>query len=634
MRSTRKVSAKILVPAILLVAWGGYARAAASDPPGRVARLSQIQGNISVEPSGVNQWTQASPNYPLTTGDRLYADQDGRAELQMGQMVAYVWHDTDLSVTDLDDQTAQLGLSQGTLRVRTLTLDPGQNVEVDTPNGAITVMQPGDFRVDSYTGDGGTVVTVNSGEVQITGPNLSQNLRSGQSVRLNGTNPITVTSLLMPGEDPFDAWCFQQTRKILEAQSRQYVNPDTAGLDDLDQYGAWAQSPDYGPVWYPAAVPVGWVPYSVGSWVWVQPWGWTWVDADPWGFAPFHYGRWMFFGSRWGWIPGPVAVAPVYSPALVGFVGGPGFAAGFGFGAGVGMTAWFPLGPGEPFYPWYQCGPRYFTQVNITNINRVTNITNINTTNYYNYYHNPNRLRTLHFANRDVATTAVRASQFASGQPITPRTAFHPTARQLAHAQLIPHPFVRPTIRNVVPRAVHSVPVAAARPSLITPRGEQRAVPGAKTSSVPYRPLPSSMVRSETEARGTQPGTSTTAPDRTSSPSRYGQPNTKGAQRNGIPRSYDRTPNGNLAQPGYGNGGNRGLIYRNPPPEPRPSFQQRQPYMGRDPGRPLDDRQLDNIWRGRPAGPPREMEFPPHPSFAPRMSAPRMSYGPMGGRPR
>ena len=109
---------------------------------------------------------------------------------------------------------------------------------------------------------------------------------------------------------------------------------------DLAQYGDWTPDPEYGDVWYPRAVAVGWVPYQNGHWAWVAPWGWTWVEYEPWGFAPFHYGRWAFFGTRWGWIPGPPPVIvgrpvpPVYSPALVAFVGGPGFSLSVGVGGG------------------------------------------------------------------------------------------------------------------------------------------------------------------------------------------------------------------------------------------------------------------------------------------------------------
>ena len=589
------------------------------NPPSRVARLTQIQGDVSIQPSGVTQWTQATNNYPLTTGDRLFVDKNGRAELQMPHTVVHIWHYSDLSVTSLNDTLTQLGLSQGSLHVRTFELNPAHPVEVDTPNGAITVEQPGDFRVDCYTGDGGTVVTVNSGEIEVTGPGLTQSLGAGQSARLMGTNPITLASLTLPGKDPFDVWSEQRDRQLLSSNARQHVNPETVGLDDLDQYGTWTDTPGYGAVWYPTAVPPGWVPYSTGSWVWVGPWGWTWVDAYPWGFAPFHYGRWAFYGDRWGWIPGPFGVMPVYSPALVGFVGGPGFSVGLGVGPGFGLSAWFPLGPGEPFYPWYHCSPGYFSQVNLTNINRITinrttNITNINNTNYYSYYHNRANLNNIHYVNRGIATTAVRADAFASGRPITPATAIHPTAQQLAHAQIIPHPFVAPTLRSVVPHPVHSVPVSTIRPRLIAPQfassaainrnstsrlgalaGQNR---GARTLPAPTRPLP---VRS-----APAPGSVFVPGGRAS-----------GAQVGGGGAATMRQP-----QP-------RGpLVARNfPPPPVEPSFQQRQPALARDPGRPLDPYQLRNISRGRFAGPPRAPDFPPHPAWAPR---PNFS-GPRGG---
>jgi len=75
-------------------------------------------------------------------------------------------------------------------------------------------------------------------------------------------------------------------------------------------------------VWFPNGLVAGWAPYRFGHWGFVAPWGWTWIDDAPWGYAPFHYGRWVMVGGLWGWAPGPVAVTAIYSPALVGFIGG------------------------------------------------------------------------------------------------------------------------------------------------------------------------------------------------------------------------------------------------------------------------------------------------------------------------
>ena len=113
----------------------------------------------------------------------------------------------------------------------------------------------------------------------------------------------------------------------------------------MDDNGDWRPDPGYGNVWYPR-VAAGWAPYREGHWAWIAPWGWTWVDDEPWGYAPFHYGRWLSIRGRWGWVPGPPEVRPVYAPALVVFVGG-----GGGFGGNMG---WFPLGPREVYVPSYR----------------------------------------------------------------------------------------------------------------------------------------------------------------------------------------------------------------------------------------------------------------------------------------
>ena len=55
-----------------------------ADPPERAARLSLIQGDVSLQPAGEEEWTRAVLNRPLTTGDKLWTDQGARAEIQSG----------------------------------------------------------------------------------------------------------------------------------------------------------------------------------------------------------------------------------------------------------------------------------------------------------------------------------------------------------------------------------------------------------------------------------------------------------------------------------------------------------------------------------------------------------------------
>ena len=64
----------------LAVALFAPQRAAADDddPPSRVARLSHTDGSVSFEPAGTDDWVSAAVNRPMTTGDKLWADNGAR----------------------------------------------------------------------------------------------------------------------------------------------------------------------------------------------------------------------------------------------------------------------------------------------------------------------------------------------------------------------------------------------------------------------------------------------------------------------------------------------------------------------------------------------------------------------------
>ncbi len=481
------------------------------DPPSRVARIAYTQGNISLEPASVDAFSAAELNYPLTAGDRLYVDNSSLSELQTGGLAIRMGNGADLTITSLTDSVAQFGLAQGSIRVHTRDLYAGDNqqavVEIDTPNGSILVQQPGDLRVDSYPQDDTTVVTISSGAAEVTAQGFDQSLGAGQSIRLSGSNPVYAERLGLFPPDNLDRFAADRERRREQSASYrdQYVDPDMIGAADLDQYGDWQPSNDYGPVWYPRSVAGSWTPYSVGHWAWVAPWGWTWVDAEPWGFAPFHYGRWNNFGGRWGWIPGPPPSAftqagyrerpprPVYSPALVAFIGGPSFSIslGFGGGSGAGVTAWFPLGPREVYRPWYNTTPAYNNRVNVTNIyNRnVTEIHNtyINrTTNIYNVTNVTN----VNYVNRQQATVAVQQRDFAAGRTVAqsqPIRLDDRARQQLAAAPVLTHPLVTPARSIAAPQApARAVPPLTVRPIVQTRQGFERA--GSPPSSTPLRP--------------------------------------------------------------------------------------------------------------------------------------------------
>jgi hypothetical protein len=337
-----------IYPVGMLLAVSGLLLAQDADPPSRVARIGYITGPVSFEPASMDEWADASLNYPMTTGDNLYADNGGRAVLRIGQNSIRLNSGTNFQFVNLSDNVVQTSINSGSLSLRLRHLLDNESWEVDTPNGAVTLLRSGEYRVDTDTSRNATMVTVRTGDMQVTAGNQSFPVHSGQTAYFdNSGNPPDVQAANQ--QDDFDSFVSSRDR-MEDVPPSQYVSPDMVGYEDLNANGDWSNTADNGAVWTPR-VASGWTPYRDGRWAWVEPWGWTWIDDEPWGFAPFHYGRWAYTNNSWGWYPGPVGARPYYAPALVAFIGGGGF--GVGNSGGPGLVGWFPLGPSEAYYPSY-----------------------------------------------------------------------------------------------------------------------------------------------------------------------------------------------------------------------------------------------------------------------------------------
>ncbi|HKV77681.1 MAG TPA: DUF6600 domain-containing protein [Candidatus Sulfotelmatobacter sp.] len=410
------------------------------DPPSRVARLGHIDGSVSFQPAGESEWVEATRNRPMTTGDKLWADRDSRAEVQLGSSKIDLAPNTGFTFLNLDDRTVQIQLSAGTVNVRVYELDRDTDYEIDTANQAFVIQQPGRYRVESSENGDYTIVTIRDGEGESTGNGQSYTIHRGQRVTFRGTTSLNAEVDQIGDPDPFDRWSDDRERRYEDSPSARYCSRQVVGFEDLDEYGEWGPTPEYGSVWYPRVDP-GWAPYHYGHWAWIDPWGWTWVDDASWGYAPFHYGRWVFVGSRWGWIPGPREVRPVYAPALVAFVGG------LGIGVG-GNVAWFPLGPREVYVPSYRVSRAYVNQVNVSNTTvNVTQVTNVYNTTIVN---NNTTINNVTYVNRNVrgGVTAVPQQAFATAQPVS-RAAVAVNQSQLQRAPV--------NVRAAVPPARQAV---------------------------------------------------------------------------------------------------------------------------------------------------------------------------------
>src|SRR5579859_1236395 len=441
------------------------------DPPFRVARLNFVEGAVSFQPGGETDWAWATLNRPMTAGDSLWTGDRSKAEMHIGSTAIRVDGQTSVSFLNLDDRTVQIQLNSGTVDVRVRNLYGDDVFEVDTPNLAFTVLQGGDYRITVDPDGRFTTITLRDGHGQITGGGQAFLVDGGSQVQVSGTDNISYDIYDLPGRDSFDQWSRNRDLREERSPSARYVSPELTGSEDLDQNGTWRTDRNLGPVWVPTHVSRDWAPYRDGHWVWVDPWGWTWVDDAPSGFVTSHYGRWAHVdndgngGGGWAWVP-PHREAnhnereyrPVYSPALVTFVGDSNSSRDFGNGGGV---AWVALAPGEVYVPARQASPTYVTNVNITNtVVQQTTITNVVN----------NNVRTTTYVNQNVAgaVTAVPRSTFVNAQPV-------------ARAAVT----VAPGSITAAP-AVHTAPVAPVRASIMGANRESSVNAG--LASAPPKP--------------------------------------------------------------------------------------------------------------------------------------------------
>lgn len=336
--------------------------AGAADPPGRAARLSLVEGEAAVFVDPEQGWEGARVNLTLTGENSVWTEPGARAEVRFGAKALRLAETTQLDIVRLDDYAFHGHVARGTLTVRIQELDGNEAFLVTTPDARFQLRGNGRYRVDADAGRGESRLTVFSGTARLETAGGSISVDTSRAIRVSGGEhprfefePAYSTAM--------DEWALARDQRWEEREALRYVPREMTGWEDLDDYGTWRNEPDYGPVWYPTRVEVGWAPYRYGRWTWVRPWGWTWVDDAPWGYAPFHYGRWVYVGNRWGWYPGRHTTRPVWAPALVGWVGGSGWSLSISSGA-TSVMGWYPLSPYDSFQPWYTTNVTYVTHVN------------------------------------------------------------------------------------------------------------------------------------------------------------------------------------------------------------------------------------------------------------------------------
>jgi FecR protein len=437
------------------------------EPGHGIARLSLVNGEVSVRRGDNGDWVAAVANAPVGVNDHLATSASARAEVQFdaGNFLR-LGANSEAQFAQLETNRYQIQLARGTADFSVLR-QTNADIEVDTPLVSVRPKDRGNYRITT-TEDGQTEVTVRSGQVEVYTPRGVETVTVGKTMLVRGDPASPEFQIVAAaGLDDWDRWNSERDRRMEAAGNNvynKYVSPDVYGAESLEGYGRWVQTPDYGNVWTPQ-VGSDWSPYHDGRWAWDDYYGWEWVSYDPWGWAPYHYGRWFYnigYGG-WCWWPGSIYARHYWAPAYVGFFGFGG--GGFGIGFGFGNVGWVPLAPFERFHPWWGRG---FYGGRGGFYNRTTVINNVNV---YNTYRN------ARVAN---GVTAVNSRNFASGR-FGNGSYVRPSQGDLRSAGMVNGRLgIQPTARSThfSDRAVTNVPRTSSNQRFFTRTGGPNGTPG------------------------------------------------------------------------------------------------------------------------------------------------------------
>jgi hypothetical protein len=189
----RRLTVSLL--ALIAIAVAGSARPALAqeEPPARVGRVSFVEGQLGFHAAGETQWSAAAVNYPVATGGAFWTDPKSKAEIRIGGQTIDLSGDTEIDLTQLNQQVIQIALPQGRIALRLRQLAEGNSIEIDLPRGGVWLLQAGRYDIDAGAPDRPARVMVFEGSARFVGGALDQGIAAGEAAMIGGTDTLTAT---------------------------------------------------------------------------------------------------------------------------------------------------------------------------------------------------------------------------------------------------------------------------------------------------------------------------------------------------------------------------------------------------------------------------------------------------------
>ena len=243
-----------------------------ATPPGRVGRVSRIVGTVSTHTADADQWSPATLNVPVTTGDAYWTEPGARADIQVESNRITLAPTTELDIATLDDKALAASEPQGEIFLELRAVPPGDTYTVQTPRGVVQVATAGRYDIVAGDTDHPTLVTVVDGAAEVTGNGVSLHIGPHQTASITGTTTVQGSVGAVVQDAFLNAMLAQDRPPPRPGAPIPPIVQGMTGSEDLQTVGDWADTPQYGSVWYPP-VQADWVPYRHGRWSYAGPWG-------------------------------------------------------------------------------------------------------------------------------------------------------------------------------------------------------------------------------------------------------------------------------------------------------------------------------------------------------------------------
>ena len=219
-----------------------------------VARISLVNGEVSVRRGESGDWVAAVANAPVSVDDHIATAAAARAEVQFDNAnFLRLGANSEAQFAQLEQNRYQIQVARGTADFSVLR-QTSADIEVDTPSVSVRPRDRGNYRI-TVLDDGQSEITVRAGQVEVYTPRGVETVTAGKTMMVRGdpSNPeYQIVAAI--GPDDWDRWNADRDRRLETAGNNvynRYVSPDVYGSESLEGYGRWVNTPDYGNVWTP-----------------------------------------------------------------------------------------------------------------------------------------------------------------------------------------------------------------------------------------------------------------------------------------------------------------------------------------------------------------------------------------------